>query len=178
MIRASRVVTPLFVGLLFVPTAGDAQLWTHTAHTCVVDEVHSSGKAVTFTGPLMVQRAGRIIVRCNVTNPMDFGQSPDWAALDVVYTDPPSDVSSERITAALWRIGNDGVLSAPIAVFDSNDFPQAAEPQMQSVAFSHVFDFSTGAYFVEIRMREHGTGLGGPPRRQVFLVRLRPVPTR
>jgi hypothetical protein len=175
MIRASRVVTLLFVGLVFAPAPGEAQLWTHTAHTCVVDEAHSSGQAVTFGSSLAVHRAGTIVARCNVTNRMDGGQSPDWGALEIVYTDPPSVVSSEKVTAALLRIDNDGDLSLPIATFSSDSFLQSTAAQKQSVAFSHVFEFAEAAYFVEITITEHGTGLGGPPRRRVFLVRLRPV---
>jgi len=180
VIRATSPVTLLLIGLalVFLPAAGEAQVWTHTAHTCVVDEVHSSGKAITFTDSLRVQRAGTVRARCNVTNPMDDGQSPNWGVLDVVYTDPPPAASNERITAVLWRIDNDGGVGLPIAVFNSDSFPQAAAAQMQSVEFSHVFDFSEAAYFVEITLTEHGVGFTGTPRRKVFLVRLRPIGPR
>ena len=49
---------------------------------------------------------------------------------------------------------------------------------MQSVEFSHVFDFSEAVYFVEITLTEHGVGFTGTPRRKVFLVRLRPTGPR
>ena len=180
MIRATCNMTLFFAGLAFVllPSASEAQIWTHTAHTCVVDDVHSSGTPLTASDSLRVQRAGTVRARCNVTNPMDDGQAPNWGVLDIVYTDPPPAASNERVTAILWRINNDGTLPFPIVAFSSDNFPQAAAAQMRSMEFSHVFDFAEAAYFVEITLTEHGVGFAGTPRRKIFLVRLRPAGPR
>jgi len=160
------LMLPLFVGLAQAQT-----VWTQTANTCVVDNSDLNQYDQDSFGLRHSRRAeGTILARCSVANPLDSGANPAWGTLEVVYRDPDGRDDRSQVRVRLTRVNNGGNTDN-IAEFDSDEFPEAADPATQSVTFSHAFDFDHGAYYVEIRISRESTRSENDPT--VFLVRLK-----
>jgi len=158
----------------FVARPAQAQpVWTHTAGACVIDE-NSAAPSTVQESELKFEPAvlGEIVARCNVVNPRDDGQNPLWKVLEVVYRDPDGALLPNQVRVQLKRVTNAGT-HITIATFDSNAFVGGVVPLMNSTVFAHVFSFSTGSYWVEIRIKRGDFAGNGVTAPSAFLVRLR-----
>jgi hypothetical protein len=137
-----------FLVMALLPAAASAQVWTHAASSCTPDEgsatkvIFSSGRAQFRTG-----ETGDIYLRCNVTNPRDNGQNPNWSVLQAGYFNEPN----AYVQAHLKRVDNSGA-TYTIATVDGLTLP-AASGELRSASFSHFFNFFANAYYVELRLR-------------------------
>ena len=164
------VVAGALLGFTF-PAAAQNSISTHVASTCTVDE--DSTAIHQFTGGELGFRAGStgaITARCNVVNPRDDGQNPQWGVLEVVYRDPDG-AGANQVVATLKRVSNSGVTTTvPGVIFNSNNFAGAIGVQMRSVNFVHGFNFLSYAYYIELRIvRSSATSQDNPA---AFLARL------
>jgi hypothetical protein len=159
-VKATRVDDGFFI----VPSEGT---WTHVVSACAVDEDSSdyqlNGAGVSFPDTA----TGEIVLRCNVTNIMD-PDSP-WDTLEVVYRDPDGSGTGNQVTAALHKVGLNGVASL-VAAFDSNSTADVtSSTQVRRIELSHDFDFAQNAYHIKIKLKR-ADGLTTSPA--AFIVRL------
>jgi hypothetical protein len=150
-------------------------VWTAVGSTFVPDE----GSIVVYEA-----NAGRfrhkgshtedIYGRCNVTNPLDNGQSPGWNAMEVVYF--LQDSTSQVTVQLIWVSNETGGVNT-IVTFDSAAFgvhtahPEASRVELVDIPLSgNVFDFWRYAYYVQIKVRRGSTADGNRPA--VAVVRL------
>jgi len=170
-----RLRTLLVLAPLVLPfTAGRAHaapVWTATGNSCVVDNSDlDQYEQDSFSLQHRKRAEGTILARCNVSNPLDSGANPGWGTLEVVYRDPDGRDNRSQVRVRLIRVNNGGN-TTNVAEFDSDEFPEAADPATQSVVFSHAFDFDTGAYYVELRISRESTRSENDPA--VFVVRMK-----
>jgi hypothetical protein len=138
---------------------------THVAATCTVDE-DSVSKYQTL-GPELRFRGvetGVVTARCNVTNPRDDGQNPQWGVMEVAFRDPDGP-GRNRVQVWLKRVTNNGGI-ATLASFDSN----VSVPPLGRINFAHPFNFLGNAYYLEVKITRNGvTSFDNP---SLILVRL------
>jgi len=156
--RAILVLLLLSVALLLSPSiapvhAQSTSVWTHVGAACVPDE-DSAAKYEASAARFRHKgtNIGDIYARCNVVDPKDGGEDPNWNFLEVVYFDQEG---ANQVTAELVRVSNStgGVYTIPGEhpnglsygpTFDSNDFPSAATAQTRSVHFNRIFAIIRG----------------------------------
>ena|SRR5712691_1463499 len=161
----------LFVLPVFAGRARAQEIWTQTANSCAIDntdldEFDPNSANLRFNG----HSRGSLVARCNVTNLRSDGGDPGWTTLEVLYRDRDGSDPNDQVRVRLIRIGSGGNFTT-IAEFDSNDFPETPEPARESVTFAHTFDFTNGAYYVELKVSRDSTHSQDDPA--VFFVRLR-----
>lgn len=152
--------------------------WTHVASTCAIDEGslakyqfdksdfgYKAGMYSTNTSTTAVV-LDPIVVRCNVTNPVDF-DNPKWNTLILGYQDPDGTALSNRVTAILYSVSRATGINTPIAGFDSNSSALTTRGEGYTV-FSKPFDFLNNEYYVEIAVTRRNTELNPV----AFMVRL------
>ena len=112
--------------------------------------------------------AAKVTLRCNVTDPADFGNvmNPVWNTIEVTYSDSDGMAADSRVTVQLWAVGKGTGVSVLAGSFDSNVF---AAGMLNSSFFFHVFDFTNFGYYLQIALSR--TPAGGDTR--IFRVRLR-----
>ncbi|MGZ8218120.1 hypothetical protein [Methylomagnum sp.] len=134
--------------------------WTHVASACSIDE--SSLAKYQFNFSDFGYKSGMystastaypngfepIVVRCNVTNPVDF-DNPKWNTLMLGYQDQDGTAAANRVTAILYAVSRANGTNTPIAGFDSNSSTQTVRGEGYTV-FSKPFDFLNNEYYVEI----------------------------
>jgi hypothetical protein len=146
-------VLMMFGALLISPAVARAQIWTHAASSCAVDEDSASiyevnAARLRFKG----SNTGTMTARCNVVN-LNGSRNPAWDLLEVVYQDPDGNTTANQVTAVLYKVHNSTGGISEIARFDSNNFGVNVNTGPQSVAFSHTFNFVSYAYYVEIKVK-------------------------
>ena len=92
--------------LLLSPAMARAQVWTHAASSCTVDEDSTSkhefsASRFRFKGT----NTGTITARCNVVN-LNGAQNPTWSRLEVAYQDPDGNSTNSQAVVVLWRASN------------------------------------------------------------------------
>jgi hypothetical protein len=160
----------LLAGLTIVPTAraADGQ-WTVVPSACVPAP---GATGYFWQGAAVGVSAGsRIMLRCNVTDPADFGNvmDPVWNMIEVTYTDSDGMASDSRVVVQLWAVGKATGISNLAGSFESDAFAAAGPVSLNSAAFFHVFDFTNFGYFLQISLVRGSTA--GDTR--IFRVRLR-----
>ncbi len=162
--RRFHLLFHLGFGLLFAfPPASQAQhAWTHTAAACAVDE--GSAAKYEFSGARFRfkpdgQSIGDIYVRCNIVNPREGGTAPAWNTLQVVYSDER--LSGNYVRALLNKVHNQsGGVSLVVAedrTFNSANFNAKPDGGMESVGFTHTFDFSAYSYYITLHVHREDT---------------------
>lgn len=142
--------------LLAAPGTAVAQVWTHVAAACSVDDVSmakfdASGARFRHKG----SSTGKIYTRCNVVNPMDAGTNPGWNAIELVFKD---NGAGERVLAELYRVSNTSGGIGLIGSVDSDSYPGSASEQTQwNLLLSTSFDFYKYAYYVMLTVERSGT---------------------
>ena len=149
--RFANSLIPIFLGIMLtIPEARGAEVWTHTAAACVVDE-DSTAKAMSTGGRFLFRpnQIGTIYARCNVTNPKDNGEDTVWDRLEVSYNDPDA---NSRVRATLKAVSNvTGGTFDKLPVFDSANYPPGQRTE-QVVLANGFFDFAAHSYYVEIQI--------------------------
>ncbi len=142
--------------LLAAPGSAVAQVWTHVAAACTVDEASTakfdaSGARFRHKG----SNTGKIYARCNVVNPVDAGTKPSWNAMELVFKD---NGDGERVLAELYRVSNSSGGIYLIGSVDSNSFPASVNEQTEwELLTSTNFDFYKYAYYVLLTVDRTGT---------------------
>ena len=139
--------------LLLSPAMARAQVWTHAASSCTVDEDSTSkhefsASRLRFKGT----NTGTITARCNVVN-LNGSQNPTWNLLEVVYQDPDGNSTNSQAVVVLWRASNSTGGVFELARFTSDPFGVNNNNGPQSVGFNHSFNFMSYAYFVTIEVK-------------------------
>lgn len=93
---------------------------------------------------------GQIVARCNIVNLPQFGAG-EFSLLEVSYRHQDGSGSKYRVVAELKRASSTGQ-HPTVATFDSNSSPGSAENQLRWVVYSHSFNFSDNAYYVQLRV--------------------------
>lgn len=166
------VLVMLLTSPLFAIGTKAQEIWTHTANTCAIDntdldEYDASSASLRFNG----HSRGSLVARCNVTNLRSDGGDPGWGTLEVLYRDRDGSDPNDQVRVRLVRIGSGGNFTT-VTEFDSNNFPETPEPTLRSVGITHTFDFSNGAYYIELRVSRDSTHSQDDPA--VYFVRLAP----
>jgi hypothetical protein len=143
-------------------------IWTHTASACTVDEDSLSKFAFTgasftfhgnhlstivpgsFTGSPGTPVPLPIVARCNIVNPFDRGDWPDWR-LHVAYQDPDGTGENYSVTVKLREVNLRTGTEATVVTFNSNDFTSTTV-ERASVDFSYTFDYVGKAYYVQLEL--------------------------
>jgi hypothetical protein len=164
------ICVALLAGLAIVPNAraADGQ-WTVVPSACVPAP---GATGYFWQGAAVAVSAGsRIMMRCNVTDPADFGNvmDPVWNMIEVTYTDSDGMASDSRVVVQLWAVGKGTGVSFLAGTFDSDTFAAAGPVSLNSSGFFHVFDFTNFGYFLQISLTR--AQAGGDTR--IFRVRLR-----
>lgn len=141
---------------LAAPGGAVAQVWTHVAAACTVDEASTAkfdASAARFRHK--GSSTGKIYARCNVVNPVDAGTKPSWNAMELVFKD---NGDGERVLAELYRVSNSSGGIYLIGSVDSNSFPGSANEQTEwDWLTSTGFDFYKYAYYVLLTVDRTGT---------------------
>ena len=170
LIRKATISATILVCCFTVARAhaADGQ-WTVIPSACVP----APGSAGYFWqgAALAVSAGNRVVVRCNVTDPADFGNvmDPVWNQIEVTYTDADGMANTSRVLVQLWAVGKGTGIASLAGTFDSNSFVAAGGVSLNTSGFFHVFDFTNFGYFVQITLcRDAGAG-----DTRIFRVRLR-----
>lgn len=163
--------------LLFESASHARSIWTYVGSACVPDE-GSINKYQASAGKFEHKgsNTGSIFGRCNVANPVDIAgvvAYPDWNTLEVVYRDPDSDptnTNTNQVIVKLIRVSNTTGGVSTLATFDSENSGASSSFQTNSTTFSHNFNFTIYAYYVEIQVKRNNSGASNNPA--VSIVRL------
>ena len=139
-----------------IPSAeARAEIWTHAASACAVDET-SAAKYEVNAARFMVKGGAMlpatVVARCNVTQARDSGVAPYWNWLEVTYRDPDGTHTGNQVKALLYRVSNATGGIVLLATFDSNALPATGD-NTDGVLFGGIIDFFRYAYFVEIQVK-------------------------
>lgn len=141
------------LALLAAPADAAAQMWTHVAAACSVDEASmakfdTNGARLRHKGT----NTGKIYARCNV---IDNRHSAYWNAMELVFKD---NGTGERVIAQLYRVTNANGGITLIGTVDSDSYAGSANEQTQwEWLTSTTFDFSKYAYYVMLTVDRTGT---------------------
>jgi hypothetical protein len=169
-IRQRAIAAAVLVCCLAVARADAADgEWTVIPSACVP----APGSTGYFwqAAALALSAGNRVVVRCNVTDPADFGNvmDPVWNQIEVTYTDADGMANDSRVLVQLWAVGKGTGVSFLAGTFDSNSFAAAGGVSLNTSGFFHVFDFTNFGYFVQISL-SRGSAAGDT---RIFRVRLR-----
>lgn len=146
----------LLGGVLLLSGSANAQTWTTIASACqpgssYAGDYHFSAGTLNFASGI----TGQIVSRCNVTNPKDSGV-PGWTTMVVGYQDPDGTGTNYQVDAQLYRVLKSTGAYGLIKTFDSSSFSGTGATS-HSVTFTHTFDFTNYAYWVELTLTRGDT---------------------
>ena len=171
-------MTTLFTLILFgalattsTSQAAEHEIWTHVASSCTIDE-SDTAKAQVNEGRLMfaANRTETIKARCNITNPRDDGNNPEWNTFQIAYRDMDGGTNNINVKAVLKRVRNTTGTTADLFTFESSAASCLGEC-FKSRDINVNFDFGDFAYFIEIELRRNVVA-DDTPNVSVSLVRL------
>jgi hypothetical protein len=115
---------------------------------------------------------GQIVARCNITSPLDTGNSPPWNSLLITFRDPDTssaNTSANQVEIALRRVAYLNGLSETITTFNSSVRPASQFAQWTLHPVNHTFDFYNYGYYLQIKLTRSSSAGNDPG---VFRVRL------
>ncbi len=154
-------------------------VWTHVVSACTPDESSNyrfTNATFSFFGETTSNNgllANPIVVRCNVTNPLDGG-NPLWNTLIIGYQDPDGQGTDALVTASLIRVARPTGSLSTLASFSSNLFATTSKTEGRA-AVAQNFDFLKYEYYVEIRLYRQTTTYN-PQAFSARLTRITQVP--
>lgn len=156
---------PMLLGILLLcpsPVTAQNSVWTWVGSAAVPDE-SSLDKYEAIGGQFRHKgtNTGSIYARCNVINPRDDGQDPDWGLLEAVFRDPTG--TGNQVKIQLIRVSNSTGGTYTIATLDSNKFTASDDFQTKSIPFNYNFNFFSYAYYVLITVTRTSSGAGNNP---------------
>ena len=177
------LLVPMLLGALMSfqsVTLAQSSIWTCVGSTLAPDEGSLNNYLV--DDAMFLHKGtirGPIVGRANVTNPVDSGGNPQWDTLEVFYRDPDDELPNDdqnQVVVTLERTRLVSGESVILATFDSDTFPLNNNFQKQSVPFSHTFNFSQFAYFINVEVSRHPTNPLTTKKPIVAYVRLKNTP--
>jgi len=142
-------------------------IWTCVGSAFVPDE-DSAGK-YEFSAARFRHKGiniGTISACCNVTNPLDNGESdPNWNNLEVIYYNQKE---TNQVKVELIRVSNENGGIWTMATFESTTTNKDCQPGR--VSFDRSFNFLDFAYYVKITVKRTSTAEENNPC--VCIVRL------